>query len=303
MRGITTQQNEPILKRHHQLKLPARRYHDDVAPSPRDTVSENNFPTDQDDGGVATVGRGQELRRDFNQVSAIAFNVILQGAWEVVLVASTEGLVNGGVAGLLWSYVWTFAGMTLVTLSLAEMVSMVPGPGGPYHWVAKFAPPGCRNFLSYLTGWMSTMAWQAGAASGPFIVGTLLRSLIELNTGSYHRTGWQDTFFVWFVATVVHFSNCYGRTALPIIQKFMLILHIFGFLIVRICHLLTMRSHRSQLIDQHLTLCLCSSQPCPRRSYEIHEWWRLAVYGNISDGWAVECFVRLWQPGRHCILE
>lgn len=174
----------------------------------------------------------QELRRDFNQFSAIAFNVILQGAWEVILVASTEGLVNGGVAGMFWSYVWTFAGMTLVTLSLAEMASMTPGPGGPYHWVARFAPPKWRSLLSYLTGWMSAMAWQAGAASGPFIVGTLLRSLIGLNTGSYHETGWYDTLFVWLIASVVYFGNCYGRSALPVVQNFMLILHVSAFLVV-----------------------------------------------------------------------
>ena len=89
----------------------------------------------------------QELRRDFNQFSAIAFNVILQGAWEVILVASTEGLVNGGVAGMFWSYVWTFVGMTLVTLSLAEMASMTPGPGGPYLLGGKVCPSSMAKSL------------------------------------------------------------------------------------------------------------------------------------------------------------
>ena len=234
MRCAMIRQNEFIPEQGRKSMIPAKRHDNDVTSPLGDTVSEANFPTNQEDEDLAIVDCRRELRRDLNQFSAVAFNVILQGAWEVILVASTEGLVNGGIAGMFWSYIWTFAGMTLVTLSLAEMASMAPGSGGPYHWVAKFAPPGCRSILSYLTGWMSAMAWQAGAASGPFIVGTLLRSLIGLNTESYHRNGWQDTFFVWSVATVVHFGNCYGRTALPIVQNFMLILHIFGFLIVRI---------------------------------------------------------------------
>lgn len=223
MRGATIQPNESVLGRDRRSKLPTGRHYGDVASHSRDTIDEDTI-----------VGCRQQLRRDINQFSAVAFNVILQGAWEVILVASTEGLINGGIAGLFWSYVWTFAGMTLVTLSLADMMSMAPGPGGPYNWVAKFAPPGCRNLLSYLTGWMSAMAWQAGAASGPFIVGTLLRSLVELNTESYHGTGWQDTLFVWVITTMVHLGNSYGRTALPIVQNFMLILHIFGFVVVRI---------------------------------------------------------------------
>jgi choline transport protein len=212
--------------------MATRRDPDNVVSHLGNIADEDLCPTIRYDEDATTMDSRQGLRRDFNQFSAIAFNVILRGAWEVILVASTEGLVNGGIAGMFWSYVWTFAGMTLVTLSLAEMASMTPGPGGPYYWVARFAPPQWRSLLSYLTGWMSAMAWQAGAASGPFIVGTLLRSLIELNTGGYHETGWYDTLFVWLVASVVHFGNCYGRTALPVVQNFMLILHVLAFLVV-----------------------------------------------------------------------
>lgn len=232
MRGTMARESASNAEQCRQLRMAARRDSGDVVSHFGDTVDEDLCPTIRNDEDVTAVDSRQKLKRDFTQFSAIAFNVILQGAWEVILVASTEGLVNGGVAGMLWSYVWTFAGMTLVTLSLAELASMTPGPGGPYHWVATFAPPQWRSLLSYLTGWMSAMAWQAGAASGPFIVGTLLRSLIELNTGSYHETGSYDTLFVWLVASVVHLGNCYGRTALPVIQNLMLILHILAFLVV-----------------------------------------------------------------------
>jgi hypothetical protein len=40
------------------------------------------------------------------------------------MLANTEGLVNGGPAGLFWSYIWTFIGFTFVEMSLAEMASM-----------------------------------------------------------------------------------------------------------------------------------------------------------------------------------
>jgi hypothetical protein len=38
--------------------------------------------------------------------------------------ANTQGLVDGGIAGLFWSYVWTFIGFGIVMMSLAEMASM-----------------------------------------------------------------------------------------------------------------------------------------------------------------------------------
>jgi amino acid permease len=70
----------------------------------------------------------------------------------VLLAASTQGLTDGGIAGLLWSYVWTWFGLSLVMASLAEMASMAPTSGGQYHWVSEFAPPKYQKILSYLTG-------------------------------------------------------------------------------------------------------------------------------------------------------
>ena len=39
--------------------------------------------------------------------------------------SNTTALINGGRAGLFWSYVWTFFGFGFVIFSLAEMSSML----------------------------------------------------------------------------------------------------------------------------------------------------------------------------------
>lgn len=39
--------------------------------------------------------------------------------------ANTQGLVDGGLAGLFWAYIWNFFGFSFVVLSLAEMASML----------------------------------------------------------------------------------------------------------------------------------------------------------------------------------
>jgi hypothetical protein len=39
--------------------------------------------------------------------------------------ANTQGLVDGGLAGLFWAYIWNFVGFSFVVLSLAEMASML----------------------------------------------------------------------------------------------------------------------------------------------------------------------------------
>lgn len=44
--------------------------------------------------------------------------------WETQLTASTFGLINGGLAGLVWMYLVTFVGFLCVIGSMAEMASM-----------------------------------------------------------------------------------------------------------------------------------------------------------------------------------
>jgi hypothetical protein len=43
---------------------------------------------------------------------------------ETVLLANTGGMINGGLAGLFWGYIWTFIGFFSIVMSLAEMSSM-----------------------------------------------------------------------------------------------------------------------------------------------------------------------------------
>jgi len=41
-----------------------------------------------------------------------------------------NGLYDGGLAGMVWSFVWTTIGFVPIVASLAEMASMSPTSGG-----------------------------------------------------------------------------------------------------------------------------------------------------------------------------
>jgi amino acid transporter len=188
--------------------------------------------TRADNRDMNRMGKIQELRRNYRPLSALAFTVILQGVWEVLLTATYQGLVDGGPAGLIWSFVWTWFGFSTVMLSLAEMASMAPTAGGQYHWVSEFAPPSMQRSLSYFTGWMSTVSWQAGTASGPFLVGTLIQSSATVMYPDYAATNWQGTLIVIAVTFLVWALNVYGAKAMPLFQNVMLMVHVFGFLAI-----------------------------------------------------------------------
>ncbi|KAF2650111.1 amino acid transporter [Lophiostoma macrostomum CBS 122681] len=188
--------------------------------------------TRNDKADMSRMGKIQELRRNYRPLSALAFTVIIQGTWEVLLTATSQGLVDGGPAGLIWSYIWTFFGFSFVVASLAEMASMAPTAGGQYHWVSEFAPPKYQRPMSYFVGWMSTLSWQAGTASGPFLVGTLIQACAIVMFPDYAPTNWQGTLMVIAVTILVWVLNIWGSQVMPLIQNIMLVVHVLGFLAV-----------------------------------------------------------------------
>ncbi|KAL5379176.1 hypothetical protein DPSP01_008625 [Paraphaeosphaeria sporulosa] len=199
--------------------------------------------TQNDSNDMVRMGKVQELRRNYHSLSALAFTVIIQGAWEVLLTATTQGLVDGGPAGLIWSYVWTFIGFSFVVASLAEMASMAPTAGGQYHWVSEFSPPSVQKPFSFFIGWMSTLSWQAGTASGPYLVGTLIQSCAIVVYPDYAPTGWQGTLMVIAITLLVWVLNVYGANLMPLFQNLMLVFHIVGFLVIIV--ILWVRSPRA----------------------------------------------------------
>lgn len=108
--------------------------------------------TQHDIQDMTRMGKDQSMVRVFKQASLFSFNAILVATWEWSLLANTQGLINGGRAGLLWSYIWVSIGYGLVIASLAEMASMAPTAAGQYHWTSEFAPPSMQRGLSYVTG-------------------------------------------------------------------------------------------------------------------------------------------------------
>jgi choline transport protein len=74
------------------------------------------------------------MQRIFRLSTMIMFTSMVQSTWEIILIAPIGGLLNGGLPGLFWGYIWTFIGFIFIVMSLAEMASMAPTSGGQYHW-------------------------------------------------------------------------------------------------------------------------------------------------------------------------
>lgn len=127
-----------------------------------------------------------------------------------------------------------------------------PTSAGQYHWVSEFGPPRAQRFLSYLTGWLSVLGWQAAFASICFLCGTLIQGLLVFNYSGdagyvydYHR--WHGTLLTIAIAAIGTLVNTYGAKFLPPLEGFILFLHLGGFVAV----LATMWAMSSSTVPDH----------------------------------------------------
>jgi amino acid transporter len=80
-----------------------------------------------------------------------------------------------------------------------------------------------------VTGWLSTLSWQAGAAASSYLSGTIIQAVITLNDPDYDPKSWQGTLLTFAMALLVLVVNIWGARAVPTAQNILLILHIFSF--------------------------------------------------------------------------
>ncbi|KAL8918448.1 MAG: hypothetical protein Q9208_007354 [Pyrenodesmia sp. 3 TL-2023] len=145
-----------------------------------------------------------------------------------------SGLSNGGPAGLIYGFIFTWIGSGLQALVMAEMASMV----------ALLAPEWCSRFLSYMTGWITVISWQAGLASSAFLGGTMIQGLLILNYDEYTLQRWHGTLLFYAIIGLSLFINTYLVRLLPKIEAMVLVIHVVGFVCI-IVPLVYLAPHRS----------------------------------------------------------
>ncbi|GAB7352183.1 hypothetical protein MBLNU459_g2662t1 [Dothideomycetes sp. NU459] len=191
-----------------------------------------NGATTQDEADLAEQGKTQQLSRNFGLWSMVGFTATMMCTWEAILFACFTALLNGGGPTLFYGLLFAWAGNLVTAASLAEMASMAPTSGGQYHAVALLAPPGSRRFLSWFTGWIATIGWNANTAAGVFFGATITQGLLVLNYPSYVPERWQGTLLMYACLLVVVIVNTLGARLLPKIEYLVLALHTAGFLII-----------------------------------------------------------------------
>ncbi|KAF2245447.1 amino acid transporter [Trematosphaeria pertusa] len=143
-------------------------------------------------------------------------------------------LFNGGPTGIITTFPVFFLGVLMQTLVMAELASMIPLSAGQFNWVAILSPPGISNFLSYLTGWIVTIAWQAACAAPTFICSNMIVALASYSNPDYDVKNWHAALIFYAIIALAVLVNTYLGRLFPSIESLAFLLHVVGFFIVLI---------------------------------------------------------------------
>ncbi|KAF4626960.1 hypothetical protein G7Y89_g11196 [Cudoniella acicularis] len=180
---------------------------------------------------LARMGKQQVLKRNFGLMSMVGLACTIMSTWEGILMSRQ---CSGGQAGLIYGFLYIWAGTMSVFIVMGELSSMIPTAGGQYHWVHVLAPKNYKGILSYVTGWLTCIGWMASVAAASLFCSTLIQALILENNGNFVPQGYQVTLIFWAAVFFSVFVNVFVNSALPKIEGLVLFVHVIGFFAVLI---------------------------------------------------------------------
>ncbi|KAI7537202.1 amino acid permease [Hortaea werneckii] len=179
-----------------------------------------------DQKGMERMNKKQETRRDFKNVTMLAFSMILMCSWEGVLSTSAIAFGNGGRAGALYTNLAVWLGFIAVPLLRALEADQAIRQ---YHWVSELAPKRWQKLLSYIVGWLGVLGWQTGIAFSGYLTGTQIQGLLVLNYPGYVFERWHGTLLIIAMLSFAVFFNTVLAHRLPLVEGLILFIHVFGF--------------------------------------------------------------------------
>ena len=185
-----------------------------------------------DSAVLAMLGKKQVLKRRFSFISMFGFAVCELITWETVLAIFYEAFDNGGPAGAVYGFIIAWSSTLSVYTVISELASLAPIAGGQYYWVYMLAPLRYKTVLSYVVGWLTSLAWVATVATETLFAGTIIQGIIVLDNPDYSYARWQGTLLTWAVIVGCIFVNVVIPAWLPRFEIFILVFHIAGFIAI-----------------------------------------------------------------------
>lgn len=162
---------------------------------------------------TASIAVGQHIQQQkrFTLWSAMGIGHSITNTAIAIIVGLASGVAFGGPPVFFYGFILMAIVALFVAISLGELSSAFPHPGGQCFWVATLAPPRFRRFLSYITGIMAWAGALCTTASVCLAVPIIVFNMSALASPSFHYEPWMG--FVGYQVTniLAFFFNLFER--------------------------------------------------------------------------------------------
>ena len=101
------------------------------------------------------MGYTQDMQRNYSVLSVLGVGFSPTNSWYGISAALITGINSKGPILIVYGIILIALVSTCVGISLSELASAYPNPGGQYFWANELAPKKYANFASYSTCWFA----------------------------------------------------------------------------------------------------------------------------------------------------
>ncbi|KAJ3843638.1 amino acid/polyamine transporter I [Lentinula raphanica] len=162
----------------------------------------------QDESLLAQLGYKQEFKRDFGVLELTGLVFSIQGVLPGIASVLVYSIPYGGAVSMVWGWGVCSIFLMFIATAIAELGSAVPTSGGVYYWIFQFSSPSCRKYLSWLLGYIDTIAYIAGVTGINWGCAVQIVAAASIGTSESFQANVFQTYAVFVAVAVLQTVLC-----------------------------------------------------------------------------------------------
>ncbi|KAJ4485271.1 amino acid/polyamine transporter I [Lentinula aciculospora] len=157
---------------------------------------------------LAQLGYKQEFKRDFGVFELFGLAFSIQGVLPSIASVLVYSIPYGGAVSMVWGWTVCSIFLMLIATAIAELGSAAPTSGGVYYWTFHFSSPKYRNYLSWLLGYVDTIAYIAGTTGINWGCAVQVMAAASIGSNIAFEANVFQTYGVFVAITILQATLC-----------------------------------------------------------------------------------------------
>ncbi|KAI5459483.1 amino acid/polyamine transporter I [Mariannaea sp. PMI_226] len=145
------------------------------------------------------LGLEPKMKKTIGPVGILCTGFNICNSWVALAATLVVGIEQGGSVTVIYGMIVTLVALGCSAATMAELASVYPTAGGPYHWTSILAPASASRVLSYACAALNIFGWLSICSSVTIQPGQFIQAIRIFEDPNTEAPTW--TYFLFFQAT------------------------------------------------------------------------------------------------------